>query len=122
MAVQTGSQPSPPEKQYLAVLEDVLGNDPITDAGLNMLRRCRERLGLSDETVASLEVPFFSTRNITIEERQYLDDVADCADDGGISDHKRRMLNRNANRLGLSDTRAAEPEHLFPEGPNSNDA
>lgn len=57
------------------------------------------------------EAPTTSQESLlTSNEQKYIDEVKECLEDGGITKTGRRLLNMQRERLGISETRAAELE------------
>lgn len=96
------------EERYKEEVLFILEDGEIAETERRFLERKRVKLGLSEEQAAKVEalcVPSFSDA-----EKEYLEIYKEIVGDGPITDRKRRMLNREAESLGLSEERARELE------------
>lgn len=99
------------EERYKEEVLFILEDGEITETERRFLERKRVKLGLTEEQAAKVEalcVPTFSDA-----EKEYLDIYKEIVGDGPITDRKRRMLNREAESLGLSEERVHELESLI---------
>lgn len=96
------------EKEYLEELRFCLEEDStLSPKEERMLERLRVRLGINEDRANELRALLIP--KYTPEEQEYLDEVKACLeDDGHISDRELRMLDRMANRLGITPERAKD--------------
>lgn len=103
------------EVEFLEDLQGALADGPLGESARRMLERRRSKLGISTERALALEQSFTQPR-LTDDEKEYLEDLKDCFEDGVISDTERRMIARSRTRLGLSEERALELEKMLVAG------
>ena len=83
----------------------------IDDKERRILNNMLDVLNISHERARQLEVIVLNKGDLTKEEKEYLVKAKSFISDGAISDRERRMLNRLANLLGISEQRAVELEN-----------
>lgn len=102
------------EQEYIEEVRFCIEDDnEIDDKERRVLERFRIKLGISEDRAKELEnqVINSSSLNLNENEKEYLDEVKSFVEDGStISDKERRILNRLANLLGISEDRAKEIE------------
>lgn len=103
------------EVEYLEDLQGALADGPLGESARRILERRRSKLGISTERALALEQSLVQTQ-LTDDEKEYLEDLKDCFEDGVISDTERRMISRSRTRLGLSEERALELEKMLVAG------
>lgn len=112
------NQFSEEEKQYIEEVRYMLEDDDQIDEKENqMLSRIRERLGISESRAEELKnsiiLSWKKEEDLTDEEKEYLKDFEMFIRDGEIQERERRMLNRLAGLLGISEERAMELERNY---------
>lgn len=98
----------PAEETYKEEVLFILEDGAIGDAERRLLERKRQKLGVTEERARMIEES--CTPTLSEEEKEYLEIYKDMLEDGEISERRRKMLNREAESLGLSLTRASELE------------
>ena len=99
------------EQKYIEEIKFMLEDDGMIDKQeRKILDNMLDVLNISPERGQQLEVIVLNRRDLTKEEKEYLVKVKSFISDGVISDRERRMLNRLANLLGISEQRAIELE------------
>lgn len=94
------------EQEYLEEVKCCLEEDGvISPKEQKMLDRMRLRLGISESRAQELSNMLRPLN--TPEELQLIEEIKACLDDGEISEKEIRMLNRMADRLGISSERCA---------------
>lgn len=99
------------ETEYVEELKFVLEDGIIGDRERRSLERLRNRLGISASRAAELEASV-SHSSLSEEEQEYLEEYREIIAEGDIRDRDRRMLERLAQRNGISPSRAKEIERL----------
>lgn len=103
--------PNDNEARYLEeiyfMLED---NGVIDDRERMILERLRERYNITPERAKELEAQAIAGQELTSEEQEYLSEYKNSLQDGAISERERRLLNRLAMALGISEERVKELE------------
>lgn len=112
------NQFSEEEKQYIEEVRYMLEDDDQIDEKENqVLQRFRDRLGISESRAEELKnsiiLSWKKEDNLTDEEKEYLKDYEMFIRDGEIQERERRMLNRLAGLLGISEDRAMELERNY---------
>lgn len=112
------NQFSEEEKQYIEEVRYMLEDDDQIDEKENqVLQRLRDRLGISESRAEELKnsiiLSWKKEDNLTDEEKEYLKDYEMFIRDGEIQERERRMLNRLAGLLGISEERAMELERNY---------
>lgn len=112
------NQFSEEEKQYIEEVRYMLEDDDQIDEKENqVLQRLRDRLGISESRAEELKnsiiLSWKKEDNLTDEEKEYLKDYEMFIRDGEIQERERRMLNRLAGLLGISEERATELERNY---------
>lgn len=103
---------SPNEQKYIEEIKFMLEDDGvIDDKERRILNNMLDVLNISHERARQLEVIVLNKGDLTKEEKEYLVKAKSFISDGAISDRERRMLNRLANLLGISEQRAVELEN-----------
>lgn len=101
------------EQEYLDEYKYMLEDGEIGERERRTLERLRNRLGLSEETVAKLERSVITPSTaLTTEEQDYVDEYKLMLEDGEIGERERRTLERLRTRNGISAERAKELEAL----------
>lgn len=98
------------EREYFEAMEECLENSNISERDRRMLERLRKSLGISEERAIELEATL--TPKLTDDEKEYLEAVRECKEEGRIIERDRRMLERLRRSLGLSEERAGELESI----------
>ena len=100
------------EQKYIEEIKFMLEDDGMIDEQeRKILDNMLDVLNISSERAQQLEVIVLNKGDLTKEEKEYLVKVKSFISDGAISDRERRMLNRLANLLGISEQRAVELEN-----------
>lgn len=99
------------EKEYLEEYRACIDNDGvISDKERRLFNRLAKSLGLSEQRVRQLE-DSLSSLALSDEEQEYYEEYKACLDyDGVISDKERRLLNRLAKSLDITEERQREIE------------
>lgn len=88
------------EAQYKNEVLLILQDGEIDSVARKLLERKRQKFGLSQEQAQMIEE---SCTNVwTVQEQEYLELYKDLVEDGNPSDRVRKMLNREAEALGLT--------------------
>ncbi|MBW4362347.1 TerB family tellurite resistance protein [Flavobacterium taihuense] len=99
------------EQEYLEEVKFMLEDDGIIDdKERSILERFRERKGISKEKATELEKNLLSFGNLSEDEKEYFEEFQEILNEGEITEKERRILNRMANRLGISEERVQELE------------
>ena len=99
------------ELEYKEEYEACLADGTIAPSERRLLNRLAVKLGLSEEQVKRIEENF--SNQLTDEEMEYLEEYRACiSDDPEISSSTRRLLNKMAKSLGLTEDRQNELESL----------
>ncbi|OXA93802.1 hypothetical protein [Flavobacterium hercynium] len=100
------------EKEYMDELKHMLedGNE-ISDRERSFLERFREKKGILKDRADQLEKSMMATRNLSNNEKEYLEEYQELLAEGEITEKERRILNRFAARLGIENERAQELEN-----------
>lgn len=107
------------ETEYLEDLRDALSNGTITESGRRILERQRAKLNITTERAQELEQSLFLS-NLSEDEKEYLDDLHDCLENGVISETGRRILERHRKKLGIEEDRALQLEQMLNNGQKGN--
>ncbi len=103
---------NPNEQKYIEEIKFMLEDDGMIDEQeRKILDNMLDVLNISPERARQLEVIVLNKGDLTKEEKEYLVKAKSFISDGAISDRERRMLNRLANLLGISEQRAVELEN-----------
>lgn len=94
------------KEEVLFILEDGL----ISDTERRFLERKRLKLGLSEEQAARVESMCFPS--LTDAEKEYMEFYKEIVGEDEVTERKRRMLNREADSLGITQERALQLETL----------
>ena len=105
---QSSASLSDAEEKYKEEVLFILEDGEITDTERRFLERKRIKLGLSEEQAAKVEA--LCSPSLTDAEKEYIEIYKEIVGEDEITDRKRRMLNREAESLGLSETRVRELE------------
>lgn len=98
--------------EYLECLKDALTDGIISGGARKILERQRVKLGISEADAKQLELSLQSPK-LTETEKEYMDDLQDCCENGIVSDSSRRLLARRREKLGISEGRAIELENML---------
>ena len=102
------------EARYLEEIHFMLEDDGVIDEReRTILERFRERYNITPERAKELEAQAIAGQELTSEEQEYLSEYKNSLHDGAISDKERRLLNRLAMALGISEERVTEIEKLI---------
>lgn len=103
--------PNDNEARYLEEIHFMLEDDGVIDERERMiLERFRERYNITPERAKELEAQAIASQELTLEEQEYLSEYKNSLQDGAISERERRLLNRLAMALGISEERVKELE------------
>lgn len=105
---QPSSSLSDDEEKYKEEVLFILEDGEITDVERRFLERKRIKLGLSKEQAAKVEAMCYPS--LTDAEKEYIEIYKEIVGQDGVTDRKRRMLNREAESLGLTGERITELE------------
>ena len=107
-SINTHSEDNGNEQEYLDELKACLEDDgKITEKERRLLDRLRKSLGISEKRAEELEA---SLNSLNDEEKEYIEELRACMEDGHISDRERHLLDRLRKSLGISEARAKELE------------
>ena len=99
------------EVRYLEEVRFMLEDDgQIDEHERTILERFRERYNITSERARELEAQAIAGQELTSEEQEYLSEYKNSLQDGAISERERRLLNRLAMALGISEERVKELE------------
>lgn len=99
------------EQEYLEEVKFMLDDDGIIDAKeRSILERFRIKKGISENKAIELENILTSIGDLNENEKEYLEEFKELLNDGEIAEKERRILNRMAGRLGISEDRVKELE------------
>ena len=96
------------EVRYM--LED---DDKIDEKESRLLERFRQKFNLSEDRANELKNILLSAVDLNSQELEYLKEYETFIQDGEIKERERRLLNRVANLLGISEDRALEIENKY---------
>ena len=103
--------PNDNEARYLEEIYFMLEDDGVIDEReRTILERFRERYNITPERAKELEAQAIASQELTPEEQEYLSEYKNSLQDGAISERERRLLNRLAMALGISEDRVKELE------------
>ncbi|WP_314150224.1 hypothetical protein [Capnocytophaga granulosa] len=103
--------PNDNEARYLEEIHFMLEDDGVIDEReRTILERFRERYNITPERAKELEAQAIAGQELTSEEQEYLSEYKNSLQDGAISEKERRLLNRLAMALGISEERVKELE------------
>jgi hypothetical protein len=92
------------EARYLEEIHFMLEDDGVIDEReRTILERIRERYNITPERAKELEAQAIAGQELTSEEQEYLSEYKNSLQDGAISEKERRLLNRLAMALGISE-------------------
>lgn len=103
------------EKEYMEELKMCYEDGIITDKERRILDRLRKSLGITEERAKELEAQC-NPNVMTEDEIEYSNEVKAVLEDGKITDKERRLLNRLAKSLNISEQRAQEIEQIVSQG------
>ena len=99
------------EVRYLEEVRFMLEDDgQIDERERTILERFRERYNITPERAKELEKQAIASQELTSEEQEYLSEYKNSLQDEAISEKERRLLNRLAMALGISEERVKELE------------
>ena len=98
------------EERYKEEVMFLLEDGVIGDSERRLLERKRQKLGVSEERAKMIEES--CAPSLTEEEKEYLEIFKDIVSEGEISERRRKILNREAESLGISLSRVFEIEKL----------
>lgn len=100
------------EQEYIAEYRECLANGEISSSEVRLLNKLAKSLGISEERARELEKSVVAS-NLTDAEKQYLDEYKACLEDAPVlSSSTRRLLNRLATSLNLSDEQVSKLEKI----------
>ena len=99
---------SPAEVKYKEEFLFMLEDGSIGDAERRLLERKRQKFGVSEERAKLIEES--CTPSLSEEEIEYIEIYKDMLKDGEISERRRKILNKEAESLGISPSQAKELE------------
>ncbi len=102
---------TPAEEKYKEEVIFMLEDGDIDDAARRMLERKRVKLGISEERAVLIESQL--KPSLTDEEKEYIETFKEICIDGEISPRIRKMLDREADSLGISKDRASQLENMI---------
>ena len=82
----------------------------IGDAEHRFLERKRQKFGVSEEIAKLIEE--ICEPSLSEEEKEYIEIYKDMLEDGEISERRRKILNKEAESLGISHSRVNELEEM----------
>ena len=104
------------ENEYLDEVKFMLEDDGVIDEKeRRVLERMRIKLGLSKDRAVQLEKNIADSSSLQKNELEYLEDYKDLLNQGEITEKERRILNRIAYRLNISEDRILELEVMVSE-------
>lgn len=102
------------EKQYMDEVRYMLeDDDKIDEKESRLLERFRQKFNLSEDRANELKNILLSAVDLNSQELEYLKEYETFIQDGEIKERERRLLNRVANLLGISEDRALEIENKY---------
>lgn len=104
-------QLNPAEEKYKEEVIFVLEDGVIGDAERRLLERKRQKFGVSEERAKLIEES--CAPSLSEEETEYIEIYKDMLEDGEISERRRKILNKEAESLGISQSRAVELEAMI---------
>ena len=104
-------QLSPAEEKYKEEFLFMLEDGGIGDAERRLLERKRQKFGVSEERAKLIEES--CAPSLSEEEIEYIEIYKDMLKDGEISERRRKILNKEAESLGISPSRAKELEEMI---------
>lgn len=110
--ISTNKTSSAVEQDYREEVEFMLEDDGIIDdKERRVLDRLRVKMDISAEVALRIEHEVLSVGNLTEDEKEYIEEFQEMLNDGEITDKERKILNRFANRLDISDERVTQLEN-----------
>lgn len=102
------------EKQYMDEVRYMLeDDDEIDEKESRLLERFRQKFNLSEDRANELKNILLSAVDLNSQELEYLKEYETFIQDGEIKERERRLLNRVANLLGISEDRVLEIENKY---------
>lgn len=102
------------EKQYMDEVRYMLeDDDKIDEKESRLLERFRQKFNLSEDRANELKNILLSAVDLNSQELEYLKEYETFIQDGEIKERERRLLNRVANLLGISEDRSLEIENKY---------
>ena len=89
----------------------MLEDGVIGDAERRLLERKRQKYCVSEERATLIEES--CAPSLSAEEKEYIEIYKDMLEDGEISERRRKILNKEAESLGISPSRAKELEEMI---------
>lgn len=100
------------ENQYKEELLFMLEDDEIIDdKERRILNRLKDKLKINDEIANKIESDVLILKEYTQNEKEYIEEYIEFLNDGEITEKERRILNRFATRLELTEERVSELEN-----------
>ena len=103
-------QLSPGEEKYKEEVLFVLEDGVIGDAERRLLERKRQKYCVSEERAKLIEES--CAPSLSEEEKEYIEIYKDMLEDGEISERRRKILNKEAESLGIPHSRVNELEEM----------
>ena len=97
------------EQEYLDTVKECLEDGEIGSRERKLLDKIRVKNGISEERAKELESTLIA-RQLTDDEKEYLEAYKDACEDGKVSDKHRRLLEKLRVMYGISEERARELE------------
>lgn len=110
LSIGTQKNLSSDEKEYLEAVEEYLEDGMISERDRRMLERLRKSLGITEEQAVELEATLVP--QLTDDEKEYIEALKECLEEGGINDRDRRTLERLRKSLDITEKRASELEAM----------
>lgn len=100
------------ENQYKEELLFMLEDDGIIDdKERRILNRLKDKLKINDEIANKIESDILILKEYTQNEKEYIEEYIEFLNEGEITEKERRILNRFATRLELTEERVSELEN-----------
>lgn len=103
------------ENEYITELKACFEDGVISERERRLLDKLRKSLGISEERAQELEAQC-NPKVLNQKELEYAEEVKATLEDGVITDKERRLLNRLAKSLNITEERALEIEKMVSEG------
>lgn len=104
-------QLSPGEEKYKEEVLFVIEDGVIGDAERRLLERKRQKYCVSEERAKLIEES--CAPSLSEEEKEYIEIYKDMLEDGEISERRRKILNKEAESLGIPHSRVKELEEMI---------
>ena len=106
------------EMEYVEEVKQCITNGSISQSERRLLDKLRDKLGLSSIRAKELEDALMQ-RQLTPEEREYVEEFRAVSDNGKVNERERRLLDKLRRVLCISEERAKalESEEIKPKAP-----